>query len=72
MNEDYPNEEKVSECCGQPQYGDNDHCAGCYEWAEFVPVNLYQMNRNEPAQYNYAPTQRQIAKFIKRISWDKF
>jgi hypothetical protein len=63
----HPDEEYVSECCGGHQHGDSDICPLCYEHAEFVEVNRYYMNRPEPAQYSYAPTQKQITRWIKRI-----
>lgn len=71
MNDYYSNEEYVSECCGGGQRGDSDICPICYEHAEFIQLNSYMLNRREPAQYSYAPTQKQLTYWIGRIAFGR-
>lgn len=71
MSDDWTKEEYVSDCCGLAKTGDAEYCPGCYEWAEFVQLNHYMLNRLEPAQYSYAPSQEQLRKWIGRICFNR-
>lgn len=66
-----PNPECVSECCGGSQHGDSDICPICYEHADFIEEVRYWMNRPEPAQYSYAPSQKQLRRWIERICFGR-
>lgn len=67
----HPDPECVSECCGGNQHGDSDICPICYEHAEFVEEPTYWLNRPEPAQYSYAPSQKQLRKWIARVCFGR-
>lgn len=64
----------VSDCCGSDMDGEMEDvgiCPRCLEHCEAVKEPIYWMNRPEPAQYSYAPTQKQIRKWIARVAFGR-
>ena len=67
----YSEPDIVSECCGGNKQGDSDICPMCYEHADWVEESTYWLNRPEPAQYSYAPSQRQLRTWIARVCFGR-
>tara|TARA_R110000744_G_scaffold114918_1_gene214902 strand:+ start:437 stop:664 length:228 start_codon:yes stop_codon:yes gene_type:complete len=61
----YPEEELRSECCGT-EVREDYLCGCCYEEANYVVWWRYEMNKIDPI-YSYAPTQKQIGKWLRKI-----
>lgn len=64
-------EEYVSECCGANNRQGSTECPFCNEDTNYVLRHRYYAERKEPAQYSYAPTQKEITTWIKRVAFGR-
>ena len=63
--------EIVSMCCGARQRDQEQYCPLCYDDAAWVDIHYYFANRNEPAQYSNAPSQKELTAWVRRIAFGR-